>query len=123
MHIQKFLQLIMFTLVQEKRGEQIDIHAVHAVVHMCVWDKLLSTYVDAPIIIAVVAGIFCNGCSCVDCFNVPGHANTVLRKRAEIEKRNPNAFAVGKAKVCAKCDASNTCMAKLYYMLQLKQRG
>jgi len=40
------------------------------------------------------AGLYCiEPCSCLDCFNNPGHEGTVLETRGQIESRNPLAFA------------------------------
>ena len=40
------------------------------------------------------AGLYCiEPCSCLDCFNNPGHEGTVLETWGQIESRNPLAFA------------------------------
>ncbi|KAJ6883741.1 hypothetical protein NC652_030861 [Populus alba x Populus x berolinensis] len=55
----------------------------------CKRSKCLKLYCEC-----FAAGLYCiEPCSCLDCFNNPGHEGTVLETRGEIESRNPLAFA------------------------------
>ncbi|KAH8491081.1 hypothetical protein H0E87_023280 [Populus deltoides] len=55
----------------------------------CKRSKCLKLYCEC-----FAAGLYCiEPCSCLDCFNNPGHEGTVLETRGQIESRNPLAFA------------------------------
>nr|TKR71352.1 hypothetical protein D5086_0000302630 [Populus alba] len=56
----------------------------------CKRSKCLKLYCEC-----FAAGLYCiEPCSCLDCFNNPGHEGTVLETRGQVESRNPLAFAL-----------------------------
>ncbi|KAF8047620.1 hypothetical protein N665_2916s0001 [Sinapis alba] len=55
----------------------------------CKRSKCLKLYCEC-----FASGVYCiDSCLCLDCFNKPIHADTVLATRKQIESRNPLAFA------------------------------
>jgi hypothetical protein len=44
------------------------------------------------LVVHVAAGVYCSGCVCTDCLNLPEHDEEVMKERNRAMQRCPHAF-------------------------------
>lgn len=53
----------------------------------------LSAVITHTTCVLGAAGVYCSGCTCKDCVNVPEQAACVMQERQKILQRSPRAFS------------------------------